>query len=758
MNDDFEQGVSLPSTSTVTTAVVAAPAVVANYSNQNKDHTKDGTSRSKNGGKHLRWTRITKSVEIKDINTGLMRGSIAGNATAPPSHTSDEESPSASPTVIIASPLSEDTSLEEAANGINNNNNKKQSSLKTILKGVSGAARPGEVLALMGPSGSGKTSILDVLSGRSAYDSGIITLDGEIVTDRVMKKMKKRVAYVKQSDLFFGHLTVRDQLTYTALLRLPSSWAKARKVAEVDRIIQQLRLQKCADTPIFMISGGEKKRVNIGSELLTDPAIILLDEPTSGLDSTSAVALMRILYSLAREEGKTIVTSIHQPSSAVFFAFDKLMLLADGNVVYFGTPRGSLEHVNRLGLECPAGYNAADHHMDLLVVDSAIDDENDLDTGIAEEDEFRQNSADTTTTGLRHRKKKKSSVGITTKQKLIDSWDANASAKSIEKEDAEERAQFAGDTGGTTGSSKGGNLRSHLSRRQNTVMNEKSFNSTWWTQYTVLVHRSMKNSRSAIFTTLNLVKAGLIGFMCGLLWFQMPYTETTVFDRSSYYFFTMTFWVFDAMFTAYMSFPLERAIIFKERSSGSYHLSAYFMAKTTSEAPARLALPSIYMVISYWMSGVNNNFGIFLASTMCTLLSVLAGESIGLFMGAAILDMEKGMVVMTVVALSLMVVGGFFVRNVPAWILWMGYLSPFKYSYNSSVQLVFDRPVPCDGSGLLSVCNDPNTEFATERDVLDFLGVEFSAGTNAALLLVMFVVVRIMAFFALKSKKADERM
>ena len=124
---------------------------------------------------------------------------------------------------------------------------------------------------------TGKTSILDVLSGRSSYDSGVITLDGEIVTDRIMKKMKKRVAYVKQSDLFFGHLTVRDQLTYTAFLRLPSSWPKAKKVGEVDRIIKQLRLQKCAETPIFMISGGEKKRVNIGSELLTDPAIILLE-------------------------------------------------------------------------------------------------------------------------------------------------------------------------------------------------------------------------------------------------------------------------------------------------------------------------------------------------------------------------------------------------------------------------------------------------------------------------------------------------
>jgi ABC-type multidrug transport system ATPase subunit len=112
---------------------------------------------------------------------------------------------------------------------------------KTILNGVSGSASPGEMLALMGPSGSGKTSILDVLSGRSTYDSGMINLDGDNVTDKVMKKLKKKVAYVKQNDLFFGHLTVRDQLTYTAFLRLPSSLPKAQKVAEVDRIIKQVR-------------------------------------------------------------------------------------------------------------------------------------------------------------------------------------------------------------------------------------------------------------------------------------------------------------------------------------------------------------------------------------------------------------------------------------------------------------------------------------------------------------------------------------
>ena len=123
------------------------------------------------------------------------------------------------------------------------------------------------VLSVAEPTLPCSHSILDVLSGRSAYDSGAITLDSELVTERLMKKLKKRVAYVKQSDLFFDHLTVRDQLTYTAFLRLPSAWPKARKVGEVERIIKTLRLGKCAETPIYMISGGEKKRVNIGSEL-----------------------------------------------------------------------------------------------------------------------------------------------------------------------------------------------------------------------------------------------------------------------------------------------------------------------------------------------------------------------------------------------------------------------------------------------------------------------------------------------------------
>lgn len=106
------------------------------------------------------------------------------------------------------------------------------------------------------------------------------------------------------------------------------------KHLEVEKVIRMLRLNHVAASPIYLLSGGEKKRVNIGTELLTDPSVLLLDEPTSGLDSTSAVSLLKLLQSFASENGKTVITTIHQPSSAVFRSFDRLMMLSEGRVVY----------------------------------------------------------------------------------------------------------------------------------------------------------------------------------------------------------------------------------------------------------------------------------------------------------------------------------------------------------------------------------------------------------------------------------------
>ena len=220
----------------------------------------------------------------------------------------------------------------------------------------------------------------------------------------------------------------------------------------------------------------------------------------------------------------------------------------------------------------------------------------------------------------------------------------------------------------------------------------------------------------------------------------------------------MTYWVFDAMFNALMAFPMERQVILKERSSGSYHLSAYFMAKTTSEMPMRMTLPALYMTISYWLAGISPKFSQFILTTLISLLSVIAGESIGLMIGASIYDMEKAMAVMTVSSLGLMLIGGFFVVNVPFWLDWGKFLSPFKYSFDASRQIVFDRDVPCDGSGALeSLCSGSDTSNASSQEVIEFLGVQGSVAFNAGMLLLYCVVPRWLAYMALRAKKEDER-
>ena len=140
--------------------------------------------------------------------------------------------------------------------------------MKAILTDVSGEAVPGEVLATMGPSGSGKTSLMNVLSGRASYQEGSISVNGEVLDASGMKRLMSKIAYVKQQDVFFETLTVKDQLTYTAQLRFPDDVGskeerRERIRNEVDRIMKLLRLTKVADSPIMMCSGGEKKRMEM---------------------------------------------------------------------------------------------------------------------------------------------------------------------------------------------------------------------------------------------------------------------------------------------------------------------------------------------------------------------------------------------------------------------------------------------------------------------------------------------------------------
>lgn len=161
-----------------------------------------------------------------------------------------------------------------------------------------------------------------------------------------------------QEDTLLGTLTVKETITYSAHLRLPENVNKEEVNAIVEETIIEMGLQDCADRLIGNwhlrgISGGEKKRVSIALEILTRPSLLFLDEPTSGLDSASAFFVIQALRNISCD-GRTVISSIHQPSSEVFVLFDDLFLLSGGETVYFGEAKMALQvHKNLYTLFVP---------------------------------------------------------------------------------------------------------------------------------------------------------------------------------------------------------------------------------------------------------------------------------------------------------------------------------------------------------------------------------------------------------------------
>ena len=198
---------------------------------------------------------------------------------------------------------------------------------------------------LLGPSGSGKSTLLNTLACRLDVNTivhGEMCLNGAPYSNAELKRM---AGYVMQDDLLNGNLTVYETLKYTAELRLPRTFTAKQREQRVQDVMIDMGITHVKNVIVGTvmkkgISGGERKRVCVGMQLLNRPQLLFLDEPTSGLDSVTALDLLKTFHALAhgRESNKavTIVCSIHQPQSKIFSLFDSLILLKGGNVMYQG--------------------------------------------------------------------------------------------------------------------------------------------------------------------------------------------------------------------------------------------------------------------------------------------------------------------------------------------------------------------------------------------------------------------------------------
>uniref|UniRef100_A0A2N9II77 ABC transporter domain-containing protein n=1 Tax=Fagus sylvatica TaxID=28930 RepID=A0A2N9II77_FAGSY len=480
---------------------------------------------------------------------------------------------------------------------------------KVILKGVTGLVQPGEILAMLGPSGSGKTTLLTALGGRlGGRLDGIITYNGKPFSNA----MKRNTGFVTQDDVLYPHLTVLETLVFTALLRLPNSLRKEEKIQHAEAVITQLGLTKCKNSIIggeLMrgVSGGERKRVSIGQEMLINPSLLFLDEPTSGLDSTTAQRIVSTLWELSKG-GRTIVMTIHQPSSRLFYMFHKVLLLSEGNPLYFGMGSEAMDYFSSIGYSPSIAMNPADFLLDLA-------------NGVSSDDSHEDQ--------------------IRIKENLVSAYKINLDNKL--------KAELQG--------LKSNQFQDGLEDKQ-----FGRWSTTWWQQFSVLFRRGVKERKHESFSGLKIGQVVVVAFLSGLLWWQSDVSHLQ--DQIGLLFFESGFWGFFPLFQAIFTFPQERMMLEKERSSGMYRLSSYFMSRTFADLPMELVLPTVFVVITYWMAG--------LKATSATILG-------------------------SVIMLSFLLAGGFYVQHVPSFISWIKYISISHYTYKLLMgsQYKADETYPC---------------------------------------------------------------
>lgn len=491
---------------------------------------------------------------------------------------------------------------------------RKPSESITILHGVSGYVRPGESLAILGPSGSGKTSLLNVLAARTEHPpiSGKVLFGG---WPRVART-KRHIGYVMQDDVFFSKLTVRETLEFTANVRLPDSISAEDKRKRVDDVMRRLRLTKCQNTKIGDqqfdkgISGGERKRVNIANELLHDPSLLLADECTSGLDSSSAFTVINLLRELC-EEGRTVISTIHQPSSQMFSLFDKILLLAAGRVAYFGPPHKVVPFFEGIGFPFPAtAYNPSDYMLELVIDDRPNEDDPDappvqeriLDAWeenglefVGEEDLSMQQRE-----GLAVENSSPDHVAVVLDgQGRESSGDQAASAGAEQASDDQSTSdpepdetrrkpvnfELVKDPSPPT-SIFGRAIRACRKRlRDATGRHEKSgepdkYPTSWFSQVYVLGRRAMRQKRGVLLEPIYIAQVICVTVIACLCWFRIEPREGTIEDRLGALSFMNVFWAFYSTFNALFAFPTEKQVLNKDRAGGSYRLSAYYFAKS----------------------------------------------------------------------------------------------------------------------------------------------------------------------------------
>ncbi|KAG4215046.1 hypothetical protein ERO13_A01G153500v2 [Gossypium hirsutum] len=514
---------------------------------------------------------------------------------------------------------------------------KHSKSVRFLLKDVSGEAKPGRLLAIMGPSGSGKTTLLNVLASQILASprlalSGLLEFNGKPSSTKAYK-----FAYVRQEDLFFSQLTVRETLSLAAELQLPEISSVEERDEYVNNLLFKLGLVSCADSiigdaKVRGISGGEKKRLSLGCELIASPSVIFADEPTTGLDAFQAEKVMETLRLLA-QDGHTVICSIHQPRGSVYGKFDDIVLLTEGTLVYAGPARDQpLEYFSRFGYQCPDHANPAEFLADLISIDYS--------------------SADSV-----YSSKKRIDA-------LVEAFSTQSSA-----------VLYATPLTGKTGPKQGMKFGKKIAAKRK---------GGWWRQFWLLLKRAwMQASRDGPTNKVRARMSIASAIIFGSVFWRMGRSQTSILDRMGLLQVTAINTAMAALTKTVGVFPKERAIVDRERAKGSYALGPYLLSKLIAEIPVGAAFPLMFGAVLYPMARLHPTFSRF--GKFCGIVTVesFAASAMGLTVGSMVPTTEAAMALGPSLMTVFIVFGGYYVTadNTPIIFRWIPRASLIRWAF-----------------------------------------------------------------------------
>ncbi|KAF1848479.1 ABC transporter-like protein [Cucurbitaria berberidis CBS 394.84] len=501
---------------------------------------------------------------------------------------------------------------------------------KAILKPLTTEFQPGSLNVIMGPSGSGKTSLLNSMAGRLKDDMstrykqyGTMSYNGLAPSLDVVHSICSFVT--QDDDALLASLTVRETLRYAAGLRLPKWMSKEQKVQRAEEILLKMGLKDCADNLIGNdivkgISGGEKRRVTIAVQILTEPRILLLDEPLSGLDAFTALSIMDVLRGLA-SEGRTLIVTIHQPRSDLFAHFGSILLLARGGYpVYAGPAANMLRHFATQDYACPQHVNPADFALDLITVD------------------------------LQHETREAASRAKVLK--LIESWSS----------DMFPLAQ----TGSIATPAELGSL----------AREPASFSSA----YSILIRRATKNMfRQPEILIARIMQVVGLGLVLALYFAPLKNNYFAIQNRLGFIVEIAPLY-FVGMLNNIAVYPVERDVFYRDYDDRIYGVEAFYLTYISITTPFEIISCIIFSILAVLACGLERDATTFFIVTFNAFCITSCGESLGIAFNTLFTHTGFSVNCMSVFLSVAQVMGGVLSLDVPKFLQAWNHLSPIKWA------------------------------------------------------------------------------